>query len=85
MSRFRPVCPIVAMSPNDGAVKNLSLYYAVYPVKIAAIKNFDQIMTKSKEVVNKLMDIELGNKIIITGGYPFQNIKHTNFMKIEEL
>lgn len=85
MSRFRPVCPIVAMSPNDSTVKNLSLYYAVYPVRIDAIKNFDQIMTKSKEVVEKRIEIITGNKIIITGGYPFQNVKHTNFMKIEEL
>ena len=85
MSRFRPMCPIIAMSPNDNTAKNLSLYYAVCPVKVNAIKNFDQIMTKSKEVVSKLMDIETGNKIIITGGYPFQEVKHTNFMKIEEL
>ena len=26
-----------------------------------------------------------GDKIIITGGYPFKEVKHTNFMKIEEL
>ncbi len=85
MSRFRPTCPIVAMSPNDSTVKNLSLYYAVHPVKISAIKNFDQIMVKSRDVVSKLMEIETGDKIIITGGYPFQQVKHTNFMKIEEL
>lgn len=85
MSRFRPTCPIIAMSPNDSTVKSLSIYYAVYPVKIDAIKNFDQIMVKSKEVVGKRMEVEKGQKIIITGGYPFQNTKHTNFMKIEEL
>lgn len=85
MSRFRPTCPIIAMSPSDSTVKSLSIYYAVYPVKIDAIKNFDQIMVKSKEVVEKRMEVEKGQKIIITGGYPFQNTKHTNFMKIEEL
>lgn len=85
MSRFRPTCPVVAMSPNDETVKNLSLYYAVYPIKISAIKNFDQIMVKSKKVISKIMEVNMGSKIIITGGYPFQNIKHTNFMKIEEL
>ena len=26
-----------------------------------------------------------GDKVIITGGYPFKNVKHTNFMQIEEL
>jgi len=85
MSRFRPICPIVAMSPNDNTVKNLSIYYGIYPVKIEMIKNFDQIMTKSKETIEKYFDDIQGRKVIITGGYPFQKVKHTNFMKIEEL
>ena len=25
------------------------------------------------------------DNIILTGGYPFKKVKHTNFMKIEEL
>ena len=30
------------------------------------------------------MDTNEGDKIIVTGGYPFKEVKHTNFMKIEE-
>ena len=28
---------------------------------------------------------ETGDRVVITGGYPFSQIKHTNFMKIEEI
>ena len=28
---------------------------------------------------------EPGDKVVITGGYPFKQVKHTNFMKIEEI
>jgi pyruvate kinase len=28
---------------------------------------------------------EQGDLVIITGGYPFHEVKHTNFMKIEEI
>ena len=38
----------------------------------------------TKQLAKKLLKEEKG-KIIITGGYPFSDTKHTNFMKIEEL
>ena len=60
------------------------MYYGVYPVLIKELKSFDEIMLRSKEIAKKLLKEEKG-KIIITGGYPFSEVKHTNFMKIEEL
>ena len=85
MSRFRPTCPIIAVSPNINTVKSLALHYGVYPLLIDELNSFDKIINKSKEVALSLLDVEKGNKIIITGGYPFKEVKHTNFMKIEEL
>lgn len=85
ISRFRPMCPIVAMTPDAAIAKSLSIYYGVYPVVEKDIKSFDAMMNTSKEIVKSL---ELGfscDKFIITGGYPFKNVKHTNFMKIEEV
>ena len=35
-------------------------------------------------MTNDLLNINKGDKIIVTGGYPFKEVKHTNFMKIEE-
>ena len=43
---------------------------------------------KSEDISNlktKILDLKEGDKIVITGGYPFKESKHTNFMKIEEL
>lgn len=85
MSRFRPSCPIFALSPNIKTTRSLSLNFAVRPVKINEIKSFDEMIEVSKEVARDYLDIKKGDKIIITGGYPFKQIKHTNFMKIEEL
>ena len=44
----------------------------------------DEESRKLDEKRKKLLKEEKG-KIIITGGYPFSDTKHTNFMKIEEL
>lgn len=85
ISRFRPICSIIALTPNIETARSLSLYYGIYPVLIEETKSFDMILKLSKNSVMKKFNYEHGDKIIITGGYPFKEVKHTNFMKIEEL
>ncbi|MFV0249616.1 MAG: pyruvate kinase [Bacilli bacterium] len=85
ISRFRPTCPIIAMSPNIETVKSLTLYYGVYPVLIDETKNFDKILELAVLKSKQILDCTESQKIIITGGYPFKEVKHTNFMKIEEI
>lgn len=84
ISRFRPVCPIIALSPDKNVVKELSMYYGVYALHIGEIKTFDKMMKLVKDTVMNCGAFK-GDTIIITGGYPFHEVKHTNFMKIEEI
>lgn len=85
MSRFRPSCPIIAVSPDEDTVMSLALHFAVRPVLIEELNTLDKIIQTSKQITEELITIQSGDKIIITGGYPFKEVKHTNFMKIEEL
>lgn len=85
MSRFRPVCPIIAVSPNKETVKSLSLHFGVHAYLIDDLNSLDKIIKQSLDITNRVLRTEPGDKVIITGGYPFKNVKHTNFMKIEEL
>lgn len=85
ISRFRPDCPIIAISPDENVVKNLNMYYGVYPVLERDVSSFDKIMKISKKIAKDKFKLEEKDKIIITGGYPFKEVKHTNFMKIEEI
>lgn len=85
MSRFRPICPIIAVSPNIGTVKSLSLHFGVHAFLIDDLNSLDKISKQSLDITKRLLRTEPGDKVIITGGYPFKNVKHTNFMQIEEL
>ena len=85
MSRFRPSCPIIAMSPDRDTVKSLALYFGVQPVYIKDFNNFDKLMDISVKTARQYVDMNPGDRIIITGGYPFHQVKHTNFMKIEQI
>ena len=75
----------IALSPNLNTAKNLSLYYGVYPVVAPKMESFDDVIKVARSCVQSIMKINDDSKIIITGGYPFSKVKHTNFMKIEEL
>lgn len=84
-SYYRPKCPIIAVSPNANALKSLQLNFAVNPVLIKELSSLDKIIEVSKNVTREILDIHEKDKIVITGGYPFKDVKITNFMEIEEL
>ena len=85
MSKFRPPCVIIAVSPNIETVKSLNLYYGVVPILVKEFDTLDKMIKESRALAINLLDLKEKDKIIITGGYPFKEVKHTNFMKIEEL
>jgi len=85
ISRYKPNCPIIALTPNILTARNLGLYYGIYPVLIDEVRSFDTILKIARSVIDKKFNCEENDKYIVTGGYPFKEVKHTNFMKIEEL
>ena len=85
MSRFRPSCSIIALSPDVNTVKSLKLHFGVYPVLIKELKSLDDTVSRSREVACKFLDLSEGDRIVVTGGYPFSKTKHTNFIKVEEI
>ena len=84
ISNLKPPCPIIAATSNKAVVKSLQLCFGVLPVVIDNY-NIDNITAKVKEAVQDEIKLNPGDKIIVTGGYPFKKLKYTNFMKIEEL
>lgn len=84
MSRLRPPCIIIAAAPNRDVAKTLNMHFGVVPVVVNEF-DFDSLSAKSTLIAQKLLDLNSGDKVIITGGYPFKVVKHTNFMMIEEI
>jgi len=85
ISMLRPYSNIIALSPNIDVIKSLGLYYGIIPILVKDFDSLDKMIKESKELAIKLLNLKENDKIIITGGYPFKEVKHTNFIKIEEL
>lgn len=75
---------IIAAAPNERVARGLSLYFGVLPISIGEL-DFDTISSKAISVAKESLNLEKGDKVIVTGGYPFKKVKHTNFMKIDEI
>ena len=84
ISQLKPPCPIIAATETEDVVKSLQLNFGVLPI-IATGNNLEEITETAKEKIKELLDLKPGDKIIVTGGFPFNKIKYTNFMEIIEL
>ncbi len=84
ISRFRLPMPIIAATPTPKTYTQLSLSWGVHPVLTQNSTSADEIINLSKEHVASKTSIEKGDTYIITAGVPTSQVKHTNFMKIEE-
>ena len=84
MSRLRPSCMTIAACGNARTARSLNLYFGVLPIVVDE-NTFDSITEKSINIAKETLDLQKGDKVIVTGGYPFKKVKHTNYMKIDEI
>ena len=82
ISYFRPLCPILALSPNIDTTRLLTISYGVIPVLSSLCKSTDTIVNMCTKKAIHMFKYQGGEIVIITGGFPV-NTKNTNFMKIE--
>lgn len=84
ISHLKPPCPIIAAAENELKVKSLQMYFGVMPI-IAKGDTLEEITENSKETMIEILDLKKGDKIIVTGGYPYRKVNYTNFMEIIEI
>lgn len=85
ISNLRPNSIILATVPSEKVAKSLALSYGVYSTIVKEYSSTDEVVNDGKLQATKFMDLNAGDKIIITGGFPNTGVKITNFMKIEEI
>ena len=82
ISHYKPICPILGLSPVIETTRLLTINYGVVPILSTECKSTDTIVNMCTRKAVQYLDLEGGDIVIITGGFPI-NIKNTNFMKIE--
>jgi len=83
ISKYRPQCPIFALSHNDQTLYNLALNWGIVGV---AKGTYTTLESKYDIVNDKALEVGLnkGDYVIITGGHP-DGTPMTNFLKLMEI
>ncbi len=84
ISNLKPKAPILALCPDEKTGRRLALNWGVYPADLKICNSTDEVLNLSVERAKEFMNLEEGDKLIITGGFPnTDENRTTNLMKIE--
>ena len=86
ISNYRPVAPILALTPDEKDGRRLMLNYGIYPVQMPLMNSTDAVLKESVLKAKEFMPLESKDILVITGGFPnTDENRTTNLMKIEEI
>ena len=83
ISKYRPMKPIIAVTPSSGELSKLNLFWGVLPVLMPTPKNSDELLKNSMQIVKKLGLVKRGEQVVITASIPFGIPGKPNFMKVD--
>jgi pyruvate kinase len=82
VSHYRPGVPIVALTPYDHIYRRMSLYWGVRPLLSNYYEDDQEFWQEIIPTVVERGYAKPGDKVVITGGHPFNEHGETNFMKV---
>jgi pyruvate kinase len=82
VSKHRPKCPIVAVTPHQEVVNKLMLVRGVYPILFESEDQTDQMMERAVQAAVQEKMIKPKDLVVITAGVPVREPGTTNFMKV---
>ena len=86
ISNLKPDAPILALCPDEKTGRRLALNWGVYPDILPELLSTDEVLLQSVEKAKEFTELNKGDLIVITGGFPNTDTKRiTNLMKIEEI
>ena len=85
ISNLRPNCPILACCPTSHIAEKVSLNFGVKSIITEIYDNLDSMIEKIKEIAKQEFDLQNGDLIIVTGGFPLGKSHNTNNIRIIEI
>lgn len=83
VSKYRPQCPILAVSPHERTLRRVSLYWGVEPLLGSATENSDEMVENAMACALANGYIENGDLTVITAGVPSGREGTTNMIRVQ--
>lgn len=82
VARYRPVVPIIGVSPGMETVRRMALVWGVRPVLCDDFKSIDGMIQTSLDAARQSGELDSGSRIVIAGGSPAAGPGHTDFLRV---
>ena len=83
ISRFRPACPVAALTLHEKVRRQLAICWGVVPFLSGQVTSTDRIFSLAAEVALKEKLVKDGDTIVITAGVPLGKTGSTNLIKAQ--
>ena len=83
IARFRPACPIAAMTVTEKVRRQLALVWGVYPFLTGSVDSTDRLFSLCAECAWKERIVDDGDTVVITAGVPIGQSGSTNLIKAQ--
>jgi len=83
VSRFRSPADILGMTTNEKTYRKLALSWAVTPAMCEKFDSTEVLFYSAKKMAKSAMNLQKGDKIVITGGMTTGESGNTNLIKVE--
>lgn len=83
ISKHRPSCPIIAVSPHEDIVRRLLLNWGVHPVIGDEANDTDELVDKAIYAALDKELIKTGDLVVLTAGVPVRKEGTTNMIRVQ--
>lgn len=84
VARNRPITPIIAITPLEETARRMALVWGVEALVVPSFHSTDDMIEGTILAVCR-HGLEVGDKIVLTGGVPFNVTGLTNFVKVHKI
>ncbi|WBW99304.1 pyruvate kinase [Oceanirhabdus sp. W0125-5] len=82
VSKYRPNCTILAVTPYDDVARRLALRWGIYPIVAEKKDSTDEMIDSSVEIAVEKGHLTKGDLVVIAAGIPMNYAGSTNMMKV---
>ncbi len=82
VSHFRPLCPIIATTPDQDTFNQLSIVWGVIPILVPEVHSTDIMIHVAVEKVKSLGYVDSSDIVVVTSGAPCGVVGTTNMLKV---
>lgn len=85
ISNFRPNPIIMACCPSNHVAEKVLLNFGVKPIVTEIYESTDKMVENARKMAEKEFNLNKGDLIVVTGGFPLGKAKRTNYLRIMEI